>query len=51
MFGLKIKPTKCEIFFPGDNTEKRRSTILASFQKLLCPGMKTQQKDELIILG
>ena len=42
--GLKIKPTKCE-FFP----EKRRSTILASFQTL-CPGIKTPKKDELIIL-
>ena len=48
--GLKIKPTKCEIFFPGDITEKRRSTILASFQKL-CPGIKTPKKDEFIILG
>ena len=37
-------------FFPGDITEKRRSTILASFQKL-CPGIKTPKKDELIILG
>ena len=48
--GLKIKPTKCEIFFPGDITEKRQSTILASFQKL-CPGIKTPKRDELIILG
>ena len=48
--GLKIKPTKCEIFFPGDITEKRQSTILASFQKL-CPGIKTPKKDELFILG
>ena len=47
---LKIKLPKCEIFFPGDLTEKRRSTILASFQKL-CPGIKTPKKDELIILG
>ena len=31
-------------------TEKRPSTILASFQKL-CPGIKTPKKDELIILG
>ena len=31
--GLKIKPTKCENFFLGDITEKRQSTILASFQK------------------
>ena len=33
-----------------DITEKRRSTISASFQKL-CPGIKTPKKDELIILG
>ena len=37
-------------FFLGDITEKRRSTILASFHKL-CPGIKTPKKDELIILG
>ena len=37
-------------FFPGDFTKKRRSTILASFQKL-CPQIKTPKKDELIILG
>ena len=37
-------------FFPGDITEKRRSTISASFQKL-CPGIKTLKKDEHIILG
>ena len=37
-------------FFPGDITQKRRSTILASFQKR-CPGIKTPKKDELIILG
>ena len=36
--------------FLGDITEKRRSTIVASFQKL-CPGIKTPKKDELIILG
>ena len=48
--GLKIKPTKCEIFFPCDITEKRRSTILASFQKL-CPRVKTPKKEELFILG
>ena len=48
--GLKIKPTKSEFFFPGDITEKRRLTILASFQKL-CPGIKTPKKDDLIILG
>ena len=35
--------------FPGDITEKRRSTVLAYFQKL-CPGIKTPKKDELIIL-
>ena len=37
-------------FFLGDITEKRRSTIFASFQKL-CPGIKTPKKDELIIFG
>ena len=36
--------------FLGDITEKRQSTILASFQKL-CPGIKTPKKVELIILG
>ena len=36
--------------FLGDITEKRRSTILASFQKF-CPGIKTPKKDELINLG
>ena len=35
--GLKIKPTKCEIFFLGDVTEKRRLAILNAFQKI-CPG-------------
>ena len=48
--GLKIKPAKCETLFPGDITEKRRSTILASSQKL-CPEIKTPKKDELIIPG
>ena len=48
--GLKIKPTKCEVFFLGDITEKCRSTILASFQKL-CPAIKTAKKDELIVLS
>ena len=48
--GLKTKPTKCEIFFLGDITEKRQSTILASFQNF-CPGIITPKKDELIILG
>ena len=48
--GLEIKPTKSLIVFPGDITEKRKSTILASFQKL-CPGIKTPKKYELIILG
>ena len=48
--GLKIEPTKCEAFFLGDITEKRRCTILASFQKL-CPGIKTPKKCNLIILG
>ena len=42
--GLKIKLTKCDI------TEKRRSAVLVSFQKI-CPGIKTPKKDELIILG
>ena len=37
-------------FFLGEITEKRRSTILASFQKL-CTWIKTQKKDELILLG
>ena len=48
--GLKIEPTKCKIFFFYDITEKRRLTILASFQSL-CHGIKTPKKDELIILG
>ena len=48
--GLKIKPTKGEIFSTGDIIEKPRSTILASFQKLYS-GIKTPKKDELIILG
>ena len=48
--GLKIKPTKCEIFFQGDITEKRQSTILATFQKF-CLGIKIPEKDELIIVG
>ena len=39
-----------EIFFLGDISKKRQSTILASFQKL-CPGFKTPKEDELIILG
>ena len=34
----------------GDITEKRRSTFLASFQKLI-PGINTPKKDEFIILG
>ena len=50
MLGLKIKLTKCEILIPGDINEKRRSTILATLQKL-CPGIKTPKKGELIILG
>ena len=37
-------------FFPGDITEKRRSTILASFQNF-CPWIKTPKRDELIFLG
>ena len=47
--GFKIKPTKCEIFFPGDITEKRRSTILASF-KNFAPGSKHQRKMNLSFL-
>ena len=35
-------------FFLGDIAEKRRSTIVASFQS---PVIKTPKKDELIILG
>ena len=38
------------IFFLSDITQKRRSTNLASFQKL-CSGIKTPKKDELIFLG
>ena len=38
------------IFFLGDITEKRQSTVLASFLKL-CPGIKTPKKDKLIVLG
>ena len=37
-------------FFFGDITEKRRSRMLASLQKL-CPGIKTPKNDELIILS
>ena len=37
-------------FFLDDITEKRRSTILASFQKF-CPEIEKPKKDELIILG
>ena len=48
--GLKNKPTKCEFFFLNDITEKRPSTILASFQKI-CPSVKPPKKDEIIILG
>ena len=36
-------------FFPGEITEKRRSTFLAFSQKL-CPGIKTPKEDELILL-
>ena len=43
----KLNP---ETFFPGDITEKRSSTIFASFQTL-CSGIKTPNIDELIILG
>ena len=45
----KLNPRNAK-FLPGDITEKRRSTILASFQKL-CPGIKTPKEDELIIFG
>ena len=48
--GLKINPKKYELFILGDVTVKRRSTILASFEKI-CPGIKTPTKEELIILG
>ena len=37
------------IFFLDDITEKRRLTILGTFQKR-CPGIKSPEKDELIIL-
>ena len=47
--GLKIKPLTFD-FFLGDITEKRRSTILASFQKI-CSGTKTPKKDEYIFRG
>ena len=47
MLGLK---TKHRIFFLRDITGKRRSTLLASFQKLRL-GIKTPKKDELIIHG
>ena len=46
----KLNPRTEKFFDGGDITEKRRSTILASFQKL-CPGIKTPKKDELIVLG
>ena len=36
-------------FFLGDLNEKRQSTILASFKRF-CPGIKTPEKDELILL-
>ena len=36
--------------FLGDITGKRRSTILASFQKI-CPGIKTATKDEIFNPG
>ena len=49
MLDSKLNPRNV-IFSPGDITEKRRSTNLASFQKL-CPGIKTPKKVELIILG
>ena len=48
MLGLKIKPTKCEIFFLGDITEKRRSNF-SNFTKTLPRDQNT--KDGLIILG
>ena len=41
--GLKINTKKCEMFFLVDVTIKRRSTILASFEKI-CPGSKNQRK-------
>ena len=45
----KLNPRNVN-FFPGDITEKRRSTFSASFHKL-CPGIKTPKKDEHINLG
>ena len=45
----KINP-RSAIFFLNDITEKRPSTILASFQKI-CPSVKPPKKDEIIILG
>ena len=47
--GLKLEPTKWEIFFLGNITEKRRLTILASFQKLYS-GIRTPKKMKLSIL-
>ena len=44
----KLNPTKYEIFYLGDITEKRRSTILVSFQKI-GPGIRTATKEVLII--
>ena len=45
----KLNPRNVKIF-PCDITEKRRSKILASSQKL-CSGIKTAKKNELIFLG
>ena len=47
----KLNPRNVKFFLSFFSiTKKRRSTRLASFQKL-CPGMKTTKNDELIILG
>ena len=47
--GLKFKPMKCESFSLVDITEKRRLTILTSFQKH-CLGKKHQKKMNLSFL-
>ena len=49
MQGQELRPTKLDILFFGDITEKRRSAILVSFQ-YICPGLK-HPEEELVILG
>ena len=44
----KLNTRNAKFFFLDDFTEKRQSTILASFQ-ILCSGIKTPKKDELIV--